>query len=105
LGGLALLKELTCHAGLSNRNCHAALELLADVRFAEVGRLWDDDVLATVVVRRAVSKVLRLLDGRFPIALVEVGDDGCVEVLNFLFERRQGLDSKLKKRATFSEID
>ena len=64
------------------------MKLLADVTVAQVSWLRDDDVLAAVVVGCAVTQVLSLLDGGLTVALVEVGDNLGVEILNFLFERR-----------------
>ena len=68
---------------------------MADVTVSQVGWLRDNDVLAPVVVSSAIAEVLSLLDSCLTVALIEVGNDLSVQILNLLFERRQCLNSNL----------
>ena len=52
-------------------------------------------MLAAIVIGCAVTQVLSLLDGCLAVALVQVGDDLSIEILNFLFQWRQCLNSNL----------
>lgn len=79
---------MSSHTWLSDRYPHPALELAASSAWLDISRLWDDDVLAGVVVSSALAFVLGLLDGCLFVALIQVRYDVGVQVLNFLFERR-----------------
>ena len=70
------------------------MKLAASRAWLDVGWLRDDDVLAGVVVRSAFTFVLGLLDGCLLVALIQVGYDIGVQVLNFLFQRRECLNSR-----------
>ena len=78
--------ELTSHAGLANRNAHSSLEFSAGVAWLHVARLRDDNVLARIELVGAVTLVLGFLDGSFSVAVVEVGNDAGVQVLNSLLQ-------------------
>ena len=86
--GLFAVEELPGHTGLSDRNRHATLELLANTALAEIGRLRDDDVLAAVVVSGTITQVLGLLDGGLAVALIKVRDDRRVQILDFFLQWR-----------------
>ena len=79
------------------------MQFLTDIAFPEMGWLGDDDVLAAVVVSCAITEVLSLLDGGLTVALVEVGDNLCIQILNFLFQRRQCLNSNLTEKRVIND--
>ena len=56
-------------------------------------------MLAGIVVCGAVTLVLGFLDGCLLVALIQVGDNVSVQVLNFLFERGKCLNPSYKIRA------
>ena len=76
------------HPWLTDRYSHPSLELSSCVARLDVVRLWDDDVLASVEVGGAITTVLSLLDGRLLIALVEIRDNVCIQLLNAFLQRR-----------------
>ena len=53
----------------------------------DLGGLWDDDVLALVVLLSAFALVLGLMTGCHLVTLVEVADDVGVQVLDCLLQR------------------
>lgn len=57
-------------------------------------------MLAAVVVSGTVTQVLSLFDGRLTVAFVKIADNLGIQILNFLFQRRKSLNSKLKKVST-----
>ena len=69
------------------------MELSSGVARLDVVRLRDDDVLASIEVSGAITTVLSLLNGRLLVALVEIRDDICIQLLNAFLQRRQRLNS------------
>lgn len=91
--GLALVvEELVGHAGLAG-DAHGALELAAGLGWLDEGGRGHDNLLGTVVLLRALTLVLGLLDLGFFIGGVQVLNDVRVELLDLLLERRKALDS------------
>ena len=69
------------------------MELSSGVARLDVARLRYDDVLASIEVSGAITAVLSLLNGRLLVALVEIRDDICIQLLNAFLQRRQRLNS------------
>ena len=66
------VNQLTCHTGLTHRHSHPTLEFTACSAWLYVGWLWDDNVLAGVVVGGALTFVFCFLDGSLFVALIQV---------------------------------
>ena len=93
LVALTRIKKLTGHARLADRDAHPALKLAAGDARWNFGVSRDDNLLLPVILRLTFSEVLGLLGCSVLIALIQVLDDSCVQVLDLLFQRRKALNS------------
>ena len=84
--GCLPVEELPGHSWLAHGDGHATLKLLADIAWLDVVGLGDDDVLLPVVVGIGGSKILGILDGSLAVAVIQVGDDLRVQVLDLFLE-------------------
>jgi hypothetical protein len=87
LGSLPV-EELAGHTGLADGDSHAGLDFLADVAWLDVVGLGHNDVLLSVVVGIGGTKILGVLKGSLAVAVIEIGDDFSVEILDLFLEWR-----------------
>jgi hypothetical protein len=88
------VKELAGHAWLPDRDAHATLEFAAGHAGLEVRVRRDDHLLLPIDLSLAVAKVLGLLSSCVLVALVQVLNDGRVQVLDLLLKWGKALNSK-----------
>ena len=93
LVALTRIKKLPGHARLADRDAHPALKLAAGDARWNFGVSRNDNLLLPIILRLTFTKVLGLLGCSILIALIQVFDDSCVQVLDLLFQWRQALNS------------
>jgi len=90
---LTRINKLSGHARLADRDAHSALKLSASDARWNFGVSRNDNLLLPIILSLTFTKVLSLLGCSILIALIQVLNYSCVQVLDFLFKRRQALNS------------
>ena len=88
LVALTRIKKLPGHARLADRDTHSALKFAAGDARRNFGVSRDYYLLLPVVLRFSFAEVLGLLCCSVLIALIQVLNDSCIQVLDLLFKWR-----------------